>query len=106
MKAEFTNGRFASDHAGKRQKSVDSRGIRTVRNFRTVAACAALALAGCAKERIVSVPCIQISDLPPETVKPHLTGNAGVDLAIMTDTALQLLDEVVKLRALASGCVG
>ena len=66
----------------------------------------AFILAGCTKERIVSVPCIDAADLPPETPKPILTGNAGIDLAIMTDTALQLLDEAVKLRALTSGCVG
>lgn len=71
-----------------------------------IALCAALALAGCTKERIVSVPCINAADLPPETPRPVLTGNAGIDLARMTDTALQLLDEAVKLRALASGCVG
>lgn len=71
-----------------------------------IAMCAALALAGCAKQSLVSVPCIDAADLPPETAKPVLTGNAGMDLAIMTDTALQLLDEAVKLRALASGCVG
>ena len=70
-----------------------------------IALCAALALAGCTKERIVSVPCIDAADLPPETPKPTLTGNAGVDLAIMTDTALQLLDEATKLRALAQGCI-
>ena len=74
--------------------------------MKTLAAlCAALALAGCARERIVSVPCIDAADLPPETVKPQLTGNAGVDLATMTDTALKLLDEAVKLRALTKGCI-
>lgn len=72
-----------------------------------LAAALALVLASCGpRERLVSVPCIQISDIPPETPKPVLSGNAGIDLARMTDTALQLLDEAVKLRALASGCVG
>lgn len=70
-----------------------------------IALCAALALAGCGQKQIVSAPCINAADLPPETAKPVLTGNAGTDLAIMTDTALQLLDEAVRLRALASGCV-
>lgn len=67
-------------------------------------ALAALALGMCSGP-IVSTPCIDEADLPPETAKPTLTGNAGLDLAIMTDTALQLLDEAVKLRALTRGCV-
>lgn len=67
--------------------------------------CAALTVAGCGQKQIVSVPCIDAADLPAETPKPTLTGNAGLDLAIMTDTALALLDEAVKLRALASGCL-
>lgn len=72
-----------------------------------VALSAALALAACgAKERVVSVPCINEADLPAETPKPVLTGNQGIDLGIMTDTALKLLDEAVKLRALTRGCIG
>lgn len=69
-----------------------------------IALFAALALAGCVKERPVSVPCLNRADLPVETVKPELTGNAGLDLAIMTRTALELLDEATKLRALMEGC--
>jgi hypothetical protein len=65
-----------------------------------------LALGFCSPDKVVSVPCIDAADLPPETPRPVLTGNAGIDLARMTDTALQLLDEAVRLRALASGCVG
>lgn len=67
----------------------------------------ALVLVSCGPhERITSVPCIDASQMPPETPRPVLSGNAGVDLAIMTRTALELLDEAEKLRALASGCVG
>lgn len=73
--------------------------------YRVLALGLTIALAGCG-DHVVSVPCIDPADLPPETVKPHLTGNAGIDLAIMTDTALQLLDEAVKLRNLTRGCVG
>lgn len=71
------------------------------------AALTLLLLSGCGqRERIVSVPCAVASDLPAETVKPRLTGNERMDLAIMTDTALSLLDEAVRLRAVLSGCVG
>ena len=70
------------------------------------AALALLLLSGCApRERIVSAPCVSAADLPPETPRPILTGNERMDLATMTDTALALLDEAVRLRALLTGCV-
>lgn len=70
-----------------------------------LAAALALVLASCGpKEHLVSTPCLDRSALPPETAKPVLTGNAGRDLAIMTNTALELLDEAEKLRAMMEGC--
>ena len=70
------------------------------------AALALLLMSGCApRERLVSVPCAHATDLPPETPKPVLTGNERMDLATMTDTALALLDEAVRLRLLLTGCI-
>ena len=69
------------------------------------AALALLLLSGCApKTRIVSVPCAVAADLPAETPRPVLSGNERMDLAIMTQTALALLDEAVRLRAMLTGC--
>ena len=69
--------------------------------------CLVALLSGCAsKPDVISVPCVSASDLPPETPKPVLSGNEKRDLGIMTRTALDLLDEASKLRALLSGCVG
>ena len=71
------------------------------------AALALLLLSGCGpRERLVSVPCANVADLPAATPRPVLSGNERMDLAIMTDTALALLDEAVKLRALLTGCTG
>lgn len=53
----------------------------------------------------VAVACIDRADIPPETEKPKLTGDASQDSAILLDTALKLRDESTHLRALMAGCV-
>lgn len=71
-----------------------------------VAVILGILIVGCApKDRLVSVSCVQVSDIPPETQKPTLTGNAAADAMILLETVLALRNETGDLRALIKGCV-
>lgn len=80
----------------------------------------ALALAGCnttepavrveTVEVKVPVPvaCIDADDIPPEPprISEQLNGNAGHDLDIVAQSALELRSALRKTRALLLACVG
>lgn len=71
------------------------------------AALALLLLSGCKdRVRIVSVPCIQTSDVPaePESVKPYLTGDAVNDATVLARGLLAWKEYGIKLHALTVGC--
>lgn len=70
------------------------------------AALTLLLLSGCGpKERIVSVPCAQRADNPPDPgpAKP-LTGNASVDVIILAERLLAWKEVAITRGALLEGC--